>query len=212
LGVARLIHTSSTTAQREKELQNERTKHTIATMIRSLVSAALQLPTRRSAAFHHRWPAAVAPATAAASASGRALLSTTSAGSSSTPHSNYPSYGVVPKSDFGPYAEYSVIHTDRSLNLMSDPFGRVMRDLNELMKYTYQADRVAIIPGYDLRLRVLFVSLSVCAFPGPLDESARVCMRVSCLCARIPDRKPDQPTNENNDSCCWCCLMVYFQY
>jgi hypothetical protein len=31
---------------------------------------------------------------------------------------------------FGPCKEYSVIHTDRSLNLMSDPFVHVMRDLN----------------------------------------------------------------------------------
>lgn len=56
-------------------------------------------------------------------------------------------YDVIPKEDFGIYKEYSVIHTDRSLNLMSDPFQRVMRDLNELMKVTYAADKVAIIPG-----------------------------------------------------------------
>lgn len=57
------------------------------------------------------------------------------------------SYDVVPKEDFGQYKEYSVIHTNRSLNLMSDPFQRVMRNLNDLMKETYNADRVAIIPG-----------------------------------------------------------------
>jgi len=56
-------------------------------------------------------------------------------------------YSVIPESDFGSYKEYSVIHTDRSLNLMSDPFQRVMRDLNELLKVTYSADKVVIIPG-----------------------------------------------------------------
>jgi len=58
------------------------------------------------------------------------------------------SYPVISKEDFGNFREYSVIHTDRSLNLMSDPFQRVMRDLNQLLKVTYNADQVAIIPGY----------------------------------------------------------------
>jgi alanine-glyoxylate transaminase/serine-glyoxylate transaminase/serine-pyruvate transaminase len=57
------------------------------------------------------------------------------------------SYDVVPKSDFGVFKEYSVIHTNRSLNIMSDPFQKVMRDLNDLLKRTYNADKVAIIPG-----------------------------------------------------------------
>ena len=57
---------------------------------------------------------------------------------------NYP---IVPKEDFGAFKEYSVIHTDRSLNLMSDPFQRVMRDLNQLLKVTYNADKVIIVPG-----------------------------------------------------------------
>jgi hypothetical protein len=56
-------------------------------------------------------------------------------------------YPVISKEDFGQFKEYSVIHTDRSLNLMSDPFQRVMRDLNELLKITYNADQVVIIPG-----------------------------------------------------------------
>jgi alanine-glyoxylate transaminase / serine-glyoxylate transaminase / serine-pyruvate transaminase len=56
-------------------------------------------------------------------------------------------YNVIPKDDFGEYAEYSVIFTNRALNLMSDPFQRVMRDLNKLLKTTYNADKVAIIPG-----------------------------------------------------------------
>jgi len=57
------------------------------------------------------------------------------------------SYDIIPKDDFGFLKEYSVIHTDRSLNLMSDPFQRVMRDLNRLLKTTYNAEKVAIIPG-----------------------------------------------------------------
>jgi hypothetical protein len=57
------------------------------------------------------------------------------------------SYGVVSKGDFGKFKEYSVIHTNRSLNLMSDPFQQVMRNLNDLLKETYKADKVAIIPG-----------------------------------------------------------------
>ena len=56
-------------------------------------------------------------------------------------------YPKVPKHDFGEYHEYSVIHSDRSLNLMSQPFRQVMRDLSQLLKITYNAARVAIIPG-----------------------------------------------------------------
>jgi len=56
-------------------------------------------------------------------------------------------YPVIPKDDFGEYSEYSVIFTNRALNLMSDPFQRVMRDLNNLLKETYNAEKVAIIPG-----------------------------------------------------------------
>lgn len=56
-------------------------------------------------------------------------------------------YHKVPKADHGEYEEFSVIFTNRSLNLMSKPFQQVMRDLNELLKTTYNADKVAIIPG-----------------------------------------------------------------
>ena len=73
------------------------------------------------------------------------------AGSSSLRHfSSGPDrlmYDVIPKDDFGEYSEYSVIFTNRALNLMSDPFQRVMRDLNNLLKETYNAEKVAIIPG-----------------------------------------------------------------
>ena len=58
-----------------------------------------------------------------------------------------PLYPVVPATDLGAYEEYSVIFTNRSLNLMSDPFQTVMRDLNTCLRTTYGADRVAIIPG-----------------------------------------------------------------
>ena len=71
---------------------------------------------------------------------------TTTASPTSTPDRLM--YEVIPKSDHGAFKEYSVIHTDRSLNLMSDPFQRVMRDLNQLLKHTYHADKVIIIPGY----------------------------------------------------------------
>lgn len=56
-------------------------------------------------------------------------------------------YDTVPKDDFGDFKEYSVIFTNRSLNLMSDPFQKVMRDLNNLLRKTYNARKVAIIPG-----------------------------------------------------------------
>jgi aspartate aminotransferase-like enzyme len=57
------------------------------------------------------------------------------------------SYEIIPKSDFGKLKEFSVIFTNRSLNLMSDPFQRMMKDLNGLLKDTYNADKVALIPG-----------------------------------------------------------------
>jgi hypothetical protein len=57
-------------------------------------------------------------------------------------------FNMIPKSDHGEFLEYSVIHTDRSLNLMSSPFQQVMKDLNVLLKTTYSADKVAIMPGY----------------------------------------------------------------
>jgi hypothetical protein len=56
-------------------------------------------------------------------------------------------YHKIPKADHGEYEEFSVIFTNRSLNLMSKPFQQVMRDLNGLLKTTYNANKVAIIPG-----------------------------------------------------------------
>lgn len=79
----------------------------------------------------------------------RGLRCISSDSSLSTTREKYsvPSYGIISKDDFGEFNEYSVIHTNRSLNLMSDPFKRVMRDLNALLKTTYNASKVAIIPG-----------------------------------------------------------------
>lgn len=68
-------------------------------------------------------------------------------------------YNKVPKEDFGQYTEYSVIFTNRALNLMSDPFQKVMRDLNDLLKYTYNAHKVAIIPGYVAKMRTYVQNL-----------------------------------------------------
>lgn len=65
---------------------------------------------------------------------------------SSTPTDKI-SYDVVPKEDFGDFKEFSVIFTNRSLNLMSSPFQTVMKDLNTLLKGTYNASKVALIPG-----------------------------------------------------------------
>ena len=83
------------------------------------------------------------------------------------------SYTKVPKEDFGQYAEYSVIFTNRALNLMSDPFQKVMRDLNKLLKVTYNADRVAIIPGC-VRACLLVCSLSCVHFHLHLSLSYRI--------------------------------------
>jgi aspartate aminotransferase-like enzyme len=56
-------------------------------------------------------------------------------------------YDEISANDMGPFKEYSVIYTDRALNLMSPPFQNVMKDLNTLLRETYHAYKVAIIPG-----------------------------------------------------------------
>ncbi len=43
--------------------------------------------------------------------------------------------------------EYSVVYTDRALNHMSQSFQTVMRDLSSMLKETYHANSVAIVPG-----------------------------------------------------------------
>ena len=85
-------------------------------------------------------------------------FSTTSSTSSSLPSLPPPNYPIVSPLDFGTNQEYSVIHTDRSLNLMSTPFQTIMRDLYTCFQYTYRAAHVVIIPGYVY----VSLSLSVC--------------------------------------------------
>ena len=43
--------------------------------------------------------------------------------------------------------EYSVVFTDRALNHMSQKFQRVMRDISEILKQTYNAPTAIIVPG-----------------------------------------------------------------
>ena len=43
--------------------------------------------------------------------------------------------------------EYSVIYTDRAINLLSNPFKKVMRGISATMKEVYNAHSVALIPG-----------------------------------------------------------------
>jgi aspartate aminotransferase-like enzyme len=66
---------------------------------------------------------------------------------SSTPYDDGLHYDTVKKGDMGEFQEYSVIFTNRALNLMSKPFQQVMRDLNVLLKTTYNAEKVVIMPG-----------------------------------------------------------------
>jgi len=43
--------------------------------------------------------------------------------------------------------EFSVVYTDRALNMMSDEFVKVMQDINGTLKHVYNAQHTAIIPG-----------------------------------------------------------------
>lgn len=43
--------------------------------------------------------------------------------------------------------EYSVIYTDRAMNLLSAPFIKVMQEISATMKEVYNAHGVALIPG-----------------------------------------------------------------
>lgn len=55
----------------------------------------------------------------------------------------------LPHDDIDPdgLLEYSVVFTDRSLNHMSQRFVRVMQDIIEVLRTTYTAHTVAIVPG-----------------------------------------------------------------
>merc|ERR1719424_1941527 len=47
----------------------------------------------------------------------------------------------------GGLKEYSVVYTDRAVNLMSAPFQQVMKDISGVLKSAYNADGCALIPG-----------------------------------------------------------------
>jgi aspartate aminotransferase-like enzyme len=55
----------------------------------------------------------------------------------------------LPRDDVDPTGllEYSVVFTDRSLNHMSKRFIAVMQDLVDVLRTTYRADTVAVVPG-----------------------------------------------------------------
>lgn len=52
-----------------------------------------------------------------------------------------------PTVDPGGLREFSVVFTDRSLNHMSQRFVGVMRDIIDVLRTTYSADTVAVVPG-----------------------------------------------------------------
>ncbi|OLT20531.1 class V aminotransferase [Ornithinimicrobium sp. CNJ-824] len=56
---------------------------------------------------------------------------------------------TLPRPDIDPdgLLEYSVVFTDLSLNHMSKRFVGVMQQLNEVLRSTYTADAVAVVPG-----------------------------------------------------------------
>jgi aspartate aminotransferase-like enzyme len=52
-----------------------------------------------------------------------------------------------PEVDAGGLLEYSVVFTDRALNHMSKRFVGVMQDVVEVLRSTYRAESVAVVPG-----------------------------------------------------------------
>ena len=55
--------------------------------------------------------------------------------------------GLLPHVDPDGLLEYSVVYTDRTLNHMSQAFQGVMRDISAILKRTYGATSVVIVPG-----------------------------------------------------------------
>lgn len=55
--------------------------------------------------------------------------------------------GLVPGVDPDGLREYSVVYTDRAVNHMSQKFQGVMRGISRILKSTYNASSVAVIPG-----------------------------------------------------------------
>ncbi len=47
----------------------------------------------------------------------------------------------------GDLKEYSVVYTDRAVNLMSSPFQKVMRDISGTLKKVYKCEHCVLIPG-----------------------------------------------------------------
>ena len=54
---------------------------------------------------------------------------------------------VVKKAEFKNLLEYSVVYTDRALNLFSAEFAAVMKDINSVLREAYSADKAIIVPG-----------------------------------------------------------------
>ena len=55
--------------------------------------------------------------------------------------------GILPDVDPDGLLEYSVIFSDRSLNMMSMNFRQVMQDISKELKNVYNAQSTAIVPG-----------------------------------------------------------------
>ena len=55
------------------------------------------------------------------------------------PHYKTPSRGNL--------AEFSVVYTDRAVNLLSTPFQECMQDISKTLKEVYNCSTVALIPG-----------------------------------------------------------------
>jgi len=53
--------------------------------------------------------------------------------------------GGIPQQ--GPFKEFSVVYTDRAVNLMSPVFTECMKDISRVLRTTYNADSLALIPG-----------------------------------------------------------------
>lgn len=55
--------------------------------------------------------------------------------------------GLLPDVDPDGLLEYSVVYTDRALNHMSKKFQKVMNDISAVLKRTYNAKAVVLVPG-----------------------------------------------------------------
>jgi aspartate aminotransferase-like enzyme len=66
-----------------------------------------------------------------------------------TPYLWQPAGVILPRPEIDPdgLLEYSVVFTDRSLNHMSQRFVGVMQDVIDVLRTTYAAETVAVVPG-----------------------------------------------------------------